>query len=266
MDLLSKILIVDDDVEMVRLLVELLRGCGCSLRVALSAEDGLRAAVTNDPDVILLDVNMPEVNGLHLCRLLKSDPRTVDIPVIFLTGRDGTPDRLKGYGAGASDYITKPFSAEELIARIKVHVQMRHRLRNLSVSSRPLLADLPESGTESMLQQVQTLLRSNLVEPPSLMELARQMGTNERRLSELFRQQVGMPVFAWLREVRFQRACELLLETELDIGQIAAAVGYANQATFATAFRERYGLKPSNYRRSAGLNVDDSSGGSACEP
>ncbi|MEY4194370.1 MAG: hypothetical protein RLZZ226_738 [Pseudomonadota bacterium] len=253
----SKIVIVDDDIDMVRLLVESLRGYGFFLRVALNSKDGHRQVVANDPDVVLLDVNMPDVDGHHLCRLLKSDPRTVDIPVIFLTGRDGMPDRLEGFGAGASDYITKPFSVDELVARIHVHVQVRRRMRMLTSTVQPERSGIPlESATDSILQQAQTLLRQNLAESPSLVELARQIGTNERNLTELFRQHVGVPVYTWLREIRFRHACELLLESGLDIGQIATAVGYSNQAAFTAAFRGRYGVTPSVYRRSAGLGVD----------
>lgn len=253
----SKILIVDDEVEMVRLLVELLRGRGFSLRVALGGEEGHKQAVENDPDVILLDVNMPEVDGHHLCRLLKSDPRTVDIPVIFLTGRDAVPDRLEGFGAGGSDYITKPFAADELLARIHVHVQVRRRIRSLTLCQTSQASLPPESETDSVLQKAQALLQANLAEPPSLVELAHKVGINERSLTELFRRHCNMPVFAWLREVRFQRACQLLLETEWDIGQIANAVGYVNQAAFTVAFRGRYGVTPSVYRRSIGLRVGD---------
>jgi len=84
-------MIIDDDPATVRLLVELLRGRGFKLRVALDARDGHKKALENPPDVILLDVCMPEVDGHHLCRLLKDDPRTADVPV---TERDGACDPI----------------------------------------------------------------------------------------------------------------------------------------------------------------------------
>jgi DNA-binding response OmpR family regulator len=251
---LPQILIVDDDTETVRLLVEMLRGRGFTLWVALNGRDGHRKAVANDPDVILLDVSMPEVDGHRLCRLLKGDPRTADIPVIFLTGRDGTPDKLEGFEAGGSDYVTKPFSVEELVARINVHLQLRRRLKAAaSPAGDPPAEGSPKSRSERMLLQVQSLLRDNLAHPPPLVELAHRVGTNERKLTELFRLHMGMPVFAWLREERYRKACELLRESDRDIGEIAVEVGYATPAAFTTAFRERCGMTPSAYRRSAGL-------------
>jgi DNA-binding response OmpR family regulator len=246
-----KILIIDDDPGVLRLLVELLRDRGFSLRVMRGGRNSLDKAVTYQPDVILLDVSMPGMDGHSVCRLLKSDPRTVDIPVIFLTGRDGVTDKLEGFEAGASDYVTKPFLADELVARIHVHWQLHRRLKNRVGLSpeEPLI----QSRYDRTLQQVQTILRENMAEPPPLMELARMAGTNERSLTQLFRSRLGMPVFAWLREERHRKACSLLLETGYDMTQIATAIGYANASAFATAFRELAGMTPSAFRRSAGL-------------
>jgi DNA-binding response OmpR family regulator len=260
MHALPQILVIDDDPATVRLLVELLRGRGYALRVALDGKDGHRKAVEHGPEVILLDVSMPEVDGHRLRRLLKGDPRTVDIPVIFLTGRDGPGDKLEGFEAGGSDYVTKPFSADELAARINVHLTLRRRLTAMAAAAaEPLPAPPPdESRSDRLLRQAQALLRADLADPPPLVALARRIGTNERSLTALFRRRLGMPVFAWLREERYRQACEWLLATERDIGDIAAAVGYATPAAFATAFRERYGVTPSAYRRSAGLAAADS--------
>ena len=244
-----QILIIDDDAATVRLLVELLRGRGFLLRVTLDAREGHRKAVENQPDVILLDVSMPHLGGHHVCRLLKDDPRSADIPVIFLTGMDGQADKLEGFGVGGSDYITKPYQVDELVARLQVHTRIRRQK-----SCPPPASPLPESTSrgERSLQQAMGILRSNLAEPPGLVDLARRVGSNERSLTELFRSRLGLPVFAWLREERYRQACHLLLATEWDIGVVAATVGYGN-AAFASGFRERYGVTPSIYRRSAGL-------------
>jgi len=252
----ADILLIDDDAATVRLLVELLRGRGFKLRVALDGRDGHQKALANPPDVILLDVCMPEMDGHHLCRLLKDDPRTADIPVIFLTGKDAPMDKLDGFGAGGSDYITKPYQIDELVARLQVHGQIRRRLHTAPPEAPPPAAPKLESRNDRLLQKAMEILRADLAEPPSLVVLARRVGSNERSLTELFRRRLGLPVFAWLREERHKRACDLLLSTDWDIGEIAAIVGYGNAAAFTTAFRERYGLTPGAYRRSAGLAGD----------
>jgi DNA-binding response OmpR family regulator len=248
-----QILIIDDDAATVRLLVELLRGRGFLLRVTLDPREGHKKALENQPDVILLDVSMPHLDGRHVCRLLKDDPRTADIPVLFLTGMDGQADKLKGFGVGASDYITKPFHADELVARLKVHAQLRGQANGLP-SAGPAQTEAATRAERSLLQAME-ILRANLAEPPSLVDLARRVGSNERSLTELFRSHHGMPVFAWLREERYRHACHLLLSSDWDVGVVGAMVGYGN-AAFASGFRERYGVTPSAYRRSAGLTAD----------
>ena len=248
----ADILLIDDDPATVRVLVELLRGRGFKLRVALDGKDGHQKALANPPEVILLDVCMPTMDGHHLCRLLKDDPRTADIPVIFLTGKDLPADKLDGFGAGGSDYITKPYQVGELVARLEVHCQIRRRLLTAPPDPPPNAPE-PDSRDDRQLHKAMAMLRAEMAEPPSLVELARRVGSNERSLTELFRRRLGLPVFAWLREERHKRACEVLLSTDWDMIEIAAVVGYGNAAAFSTAFRERYGLTPSAYRRSAGL-------------
>jgi DNA-binding response OmpR family regulator len=189
-----------------------------------SDEDGWRKAVAHQPDLILLDICMPKLDRLHLCRLLKDDPRTMEIPVLFLTGRVAPVDRLAGFGAGASDYITKPCHADELAARLRVHQDIRRRLRALAapppagqqpVEPRAALNSAPApagsagpSRDDRVIERAVAALRADLAEPPMLTELARRIGTNERTLTELLRRRFGRPVFAWLREERFGRACD----------------------------------------------------------
>ena len=139
------------------------------------------------------------------------------------------------------------------MARLEVHCQISRRLLTAPPDPPPPNAPEPEARDDRQLHKAMAMLRAEMAEPPSLVELARRVGSNERSLTELFRRRLGLPVFAWLREERHKRACELLLTTDWDMTEIAAVVGYGNAAAFSTAFRERYGLTPSAYRRSAGL-------------
>ncbi len=111
------------------------------LAMTLSTEEYRVAAATNggqalemvgkvSPDLILLDVMMPEMDGLEVCRRLKGDAETRDIPVIFLTVKDETEDILQGYKAGAVDYVTKPFNSAELLARVRTHVELKKKRDN----------------------------------------------------------------------------------------------------------------------------------------
>ncbi|MDO8803120.1 MAG: response regulator, partial [Elusimicrobiota bacterium] len=101
------------------------------VRAAFSGEMALQAARNDPPDLILLDINMPEMNGYEVCRQLKADERLKDIPVIFLSALTETMDKVKAFGLGGVDYITKPFQFEEVEARVETHLELRRQKSQL---------------------------------------------------------------------------------------------------------------------------------------
>jgi CheY-like chemotaxis protein len=117
--LLGKVLIVDDEIANVELLARRLEAIGCQTQVASSGERALALARTEQPDLILLDVMMPGMDGWQTCRRLKSQAETADIPVIFVTAKDRYDDLSRGFEVGGVDYITKPFEPIELAARVR---------------------------------------------------------------------------------------------------------------------------------------------------
>jgi serine/threonine protein kinase/AmiR/NasT family two-component response regulator len=124
------VFIVDDNPNNLNLLTRILRDAGYQVRMANSGKRALVAVQQNPPHLILLDINMPEMDGYAVCRALKQDPRTESIPVIFLSALDEVDEKLNGFRAGGVDYITKPFHAEEVLARVESQVQL-FRLRSL---------------------------------------------------------------------------------------------------------------------------------------
>jgi signal transduction histidine kinase len=128
--ILPNILIVDDKPANVLLLVKMLKERGYNPRPVLSGKLALEAARTEAPDLILLDIMMPEMNGYEVCERLKADSALKDVPVIFISALDGTIDKVKAFRAGGVDYVTKPFQFEEVYARIQTHLQLR-RLEKL---------------------------------------------------------------------------------------------------------------------------------------
>lgn len=116
------ILVVDDTPDSLRLLVGILSEQGYKVRAAPNGRLALSAAQTMPPDLILLDINMPEMDGYEVCKCLKADDRTSHIPVIFLSAWSDVFDKVKAFAVGGVDYITKPFQIEEAIARIKTHL------------------------------------------------------------------------------------------------------------------------------------------------
>ncbi len=132
------ILVVDDNVLNLRLLMDYLVDYGFNVLVASSGDMALKRAKYSLPDMILLDVMMPGLDGFQTCRELKVIESTKDIPVIFMTALSDTKDKVKGFSAGAVDYVTKPLHEEEVIARINTHLSLRKMTRDLAQHNRVL--------------------------------------------------------------------------------------------------------------------------------
>ena len=126
------ILFVDDNP--IDVLIYHLRECGFSIKVTQTGERGLEIAKTSHPDLILLDVMMPGINGFETCRQLKANESTADIPIIFMTALESLEDKIKGFEVGGVDYITKPMQPEELIARITTHLRIQDLTAHLNAN------------------------------------------------------------------------------------------------------------------------------------
>jgi sigma-B regulation protein RsbU (phosphoserine phosphatase) len=156
---MESILLVDDEPANLQVLFQTLKNVGCNLLVAKSGETALTIAQKAHPNLILLDIMMPGIDGFEVCRRLKADPATAKIPVIFLSALDETADKVRGLQLGAVDYVSKPFQPEEVIARVNTHLtihrlngelqhqrdQLEHELKVVSQLQRNLLPErLPD--------------------------------------------------------------------------------------------------------------------------
>ena len=121
----GNLLIVDDKPANLRLLAAMLVEQGYKVRSAINGPLALTATQAAPPDMILLDINMPEMNGYEVCERLKADESTHDIPIIFISALDETEDKVKAFTVGGVDYITKPFQLEEVLARVDTHLALR---------------------------------------------------------------------------------------------------------------------------------------------
>jgi putative two-component system response regulator len=127
----ATILVVDDTPENIDLLVEILKA-DYKVKAARNGEQGLKIArLASPPDLILLDIMMPDIDGFEVCRQLKEDPTTCDIPIIFVTAKITTDDEIQGFELGAVDYITKPISPPVVLARVKTHIALHDQNREL---------------------------------------------------------------------------------------------------------------------------------------
>lgn len=132
------ILVVDDLFENLLILKKMLEKCGYSPLTASSAKDALNMIKIKEPELILLDVYMPEMDGFELCGILKNDVKTKDIPIIFISAGMSKEDKVKGFSMGAVDFINKPFELEEVSLRVDNHVQLYEMRKNMTAYNKRL--------------------------------------------------------------------------------------------------------------------------------
>jgi putative two-component system response regulator len=160
----SSVLIVDDAPENLRLLSALLKRGGLVPRPVTSGKLAIEAAVADPPDLVLLDVRMPQMSGVDVCRWFKQDARLCSIPVIFVSGLEGTDDKVEAFRVGGVDYVSKPFQDEEVLARIRTHL----RLSRLHVE----LLSHTQQLEQRIAEQVKVVTASQLATIFALAKLA----------------------------------------------------------------------------------------------
>ncbi len=139
-----EILLIDDQPANLDVLCRFLERVGYAISVANNGPRGIELAQKSQPDLVLLDVVMPEMDGYEVCRTLKADEQTAHIPVIFITARDQQADLLEGFTAGGVDYIAKPIQEQEVLARVQTHVRLAQLMRELARTNQELKAEIEE--------------------------------------------------------------------------------------------------------------------------
>ncbi|MCW1246563.1 helix-turn-helix domain-containing protein [Pseudomonas sp. SAICEU22] len=257
---LPHILLIDDVPEDIRATLVLLKNQPWRISLASDAYQGYQRALALRPDLIVLDVHMPQMDGFSLCRLLREAAATRHTPILFLSSANTSLERLEGLTVGAVDYIPKSCAPEEVLARIKIHLQLTWRAPS-AMAQRP--ADPEPQGDEIVLRAAMRVIENQLDDMPSLAVLAQKVGTHEKRLTAIFREHLGMTVFAYIRDARLRRGQDLLCESAMSVQDVAELVGFRNACNFTTAFRQRIGMTPSQFRQQALGIVETESAGRA---
>ncbi len=215
-----------------------------------NGKEGWQKALQQHPHLIVSDINMPEMNGIDLCKKIKADPRTAHIPVILLTARSAEEHLIEGYGIGANDYITKPFNFELLQARIHNLVVTNENLRKqfqkqVGVSTQEIKI---ESQDEKLMQQILKIIEKNIDNPDfSVEELSRDVFMSRVGLYKKVFALTGKTPIELIRAVRIERAAQLLQKSKLTVAEVAYEVGFNNPKYFAKYFKAAYGVLPSAY-------------------
>ena len=171
-DFKGDILIVDDTIPNLELLSKLLTDNGYKVRAVPSGTMALTAAQAAPPDLVLLDVAMPGLDGYEVCARLKSDDRTRNIPILFISALDEDMDKVKAFEVGGVDYITKPFRAAEIVARIETHLNLQRLQDRLSQTNAQLLA-----ANEQLMQARDEALRANRAKSIFLANMSHELRT-----------------------------------------------------------------------------------------
>jgi CheY-like chemotaxis protein len=218
---------------------------------AVNGEEGLKATLKHGPDLLITDLMMPRMDGIELCRQIKTDLHTSHIPVIMLTAKAGQANKIQGLETGADDYLTKPFDGKELKLRIKNLIEQRERLRKLYTRNEAGIDPREITVTsldQRFLEEVLGLLEARHSDPdfgvPQMQQaLAMSKTQLHRKLKALTNEAPG----ALLRNFRLKRAAQLLRKKNDSVTQVAYKVGFNNLSYFAKCFRELYGQPPSTY-------------------
>jgi diguanylate cyclase (GGDEF)-like protein len=147
----QEILVIDDSVPVHTLVTSLLAEEPVTIHSAYAADTGIVLAASLRPELILLDVEMPGVDGFETCRRLKADPITANVPIIFLTARTNTQDKVHGLNLGAVDYVTKPFKLSELLSRVRAALRTSHLIRLLE--EKAMIDSLTGLGNRAMFDE-----------------------------------------------------------------------------------------------------------------
>lgn len=247
----KKVLIVEDNHEMRHHLVEL-TGTHYSVYEADNGEAGLALALATLPDLVVSDIMMYPVDGTALCRQLKSHELTSHIPVILLTAITADNSRLSGIQSGADDYITKPFTPEILLARIKQLIDSRQQLAEKWKQEwvKQTLSDNKTSQSNAFIEKALRITDNNIRRYDfGVKELATEMSMSQVQFYRKVYQLTNQAPSDLIRNYRLQKAAELLLAGKLNISEVVDYVGFKYPSHFAKCFKELYGLTPSEFIR-----------------
>jgi len=243
--------IVEDNAEFRRFLAEQLSDRYRIIEASDGAE-GEQLALKEFPDLLITDLMMPEVDGIELCKRLKTNIETSHIPVIMLTARASDEARYSGYEAGADEYISKPFNFDILLLRITKLIEQMERRRaefhkNIEVSpSKITITSLDEKLLAKALECVENNMDNTEF---SITDLSEALALSRPNLYRKMQSVTGETPAGFIRSIRLKRAAQLLRDTDLSISEIADRTGFNNIKYFNIHFKEAFACTPSAYRK-----------------
>lgn len=245
----KKLLIVEDNQDFRHFLKEQLSET-YQVIDAPDGEEGEKLAVKQNPDLIISDIMMPKVDGLELCRRIKHNVQTSHIPVILLTARSGDEAKISGYAVGADSYISKPFSFDVLLVRIKQLIEQqegRKKEFHKTLRVNPSRITIT-SIDEQLLQKALKLIEEHIDNSEyNVEQLSTDMGMSRMNLYRKLQAITGQTPTEFIRTIRLKRAAQLLQDGKLNVSEVADRVGFSSSSYFTKCFKEQFGVLPTQY-------------------
>ncbi|MFN8346899.1 MAG: response regulator [Spirosomataceae bacterium] len=245
------ILLIAEDNEDLRAYIRTLFEDTYRIIEATDGQEGLEKAIEWVPDMVISDLMMPRMDGFEFCKQLKSDEKTSHIPVVMLTAKATLEDRLEGFELGADEYLTKPFNAAEIKARVRNLIKIREKLRELFrqavIELKPTEVKV-NAMDKVFIQKAKAVIDKHISESEfDVAQFAEEMNMAPVQLRRKLKALTDQTAIEFVRHYRLQRAADLLTQKAGTVSDIAFGVGFENLSYFARVFQEKYGVLPSEY-------------------
>jgi YesN/AraC family two-component response regulator len=229
------VLMVDDDPGILDMHCRLIERLGCRTITARNGREALAVLEHTRPDLVLLDLMMPEMDGFAVLDVMREREAMRDIPVIILTARMLTEADLERCNRGVAAILGKGlFNTAETLNHIEAALARQHTLGR---------------ATQRYVRQAMGCIHTRYAESLTREDIANHVGLSPDYLTDCFRQELGITPITYLRRYRIHQACELLKNTHLSITQVASSVGFSESAHFSRTFQREMGMTPRAYRR-----------------
>ena len=246
------VLVIDDNAD-IRSYVYSLLHTDYTVIEAVDGSDGIRKAMKYVPDLIISDVMMPGIDGIECCRRLKSELQTCHIPVILLTACSLDEQRIQGYDGGADSYISKPFSSQLLLARVRNLIDSHRRLKQFFGDRHTLAKEDVCDMDKNFVEKFKSLLDAKLGDSNlNVEDLGKDMGLSRVQLYRKIKSLTNYSPNELLRIARLKKAASLLASSDMTVAEIGYEVGFSSPSYFTKCYKEPFGESPTDFLKRRG--------------
>lgn len=246
------VLVIDDNAD-IRSYVYSLLHTDYTVIEAVDGSDGIRKAMKYVPDLIISDVMMPGIDGIECCRRLKSELQTCHIPVILLTACSLDEQRIQGYDGGADSYISKPFSSQLLLARVRNLIDSHRRLKQFFGDRYTLAKEDVCDMDKNFVEKFKSLLDAKLGDSNlNVEDLGKDMGLSRVQLYRKIKSLTNYSPNELLRIARLKKAASLLASSDMTVAEIGYEVGFSSPSYFTKCYKEQFGESPTDFLKRRG--------------